>query len=341
MNERGVNERGERATNNNAAAAAVHIILTTELTSNNERMSADKTATDAANTCCASCGIAEVDDVKLKECDGCDLVRYCCDECKELHRPQHETKCKERAAELRDEILFRQPESSLGDCPICCVPFSNNEENSTNRVQTCCSKIICAGCTYANDLRQRRENKQQICPFCRHPVPKTQEEAEKNKMKRIEANDPVAMSRMGFRHLNEGDYESAFKYFTKAAELGDAAAQYDLSIMFREGEGVEVDEKMGLYHMEQAAIAGHALARQSLGVYEERNGRIERAVKHFIIAANLGLDDAINALKEYYKRGLLVSKDDFAAALRAHHAAVEATKSPQREEVKKYYAVHR
>ena len=31
-------------------------------------------------------------------------------------------------------------------------------------------------------------------------------------------------------------------------------------------------------------------------------------------------------------RGGLVSKEDFAAALRAHQAAVDATKSPQREE---------
>jgi formylmethanofuran:tetrahydromethanopterin formyltransferase len=53
-------------------------------------------------------------------------------------------------------------------------------------------------------------------------------------------------------------------------------------------------------------------------------------VKHFIIAANLGYDDSIKGLKEYYTNGQ-VSKEDFAAALRAHKAAVDATKSPQRE----------
>ena len=26
--------------------------------------------------CCASCGIAEVDDINLKDCDDCDLVKY-------------------------------------------------------------------------------------------------------------------------------------------------------------------------------------------------------------------------------------------------------------------------
>ena len=78
---------------------------------------------------CASCGIAEVDVVKLKECDGCDLVSYCGDACQELHRPEHAGKCKKRAAELRDELLFKQPESShMGDCPICCLPLSLNKE---------------------------------------------------------------------------------------------------------------------------------------------------------------------------------------------------------------------
>jgi hypothetical protein len=41
--------------------------------------------------------------------------------------------------------------------------------------------------------------------------------------------------------------------------------------------------------------------------------------------------DAIERLKDCYKEGL-VSKDHFAAALRAHKAAVDATKSPQMEE---------
>ena len=49
-----------------------------------------------------------------------------------------------------------------------------------------------------------------------------------------------------------------------------------------------------------------------------------------MIAANLGWDESIQELKECCKDGL-VSKNDFAAALRAHHAAVNETKSPQRE----------
>jgi len=53
-------------------------------------------------------------------------------------------------------------------------------------------------------------------------------------------------------------------------------------------------------------------------------------VKHHIIAAKLGYDGSVGALKDLFKYGL-VSKGDFALALRGHQAAVDATKSPQRK----------
>jgi hypothetical protein len=42
-----------------------------------------------ADEVCASCAKPEVDDVKLKKCDDCDLVKYCSDDCQENHREQH------------------------------------------------------------------------------------------------------------------------------------------------------------------------------------------------------------------------------------------------------------
>jgi TPR repeat protein len=107
-------------------------------------------------------------------------------------------------------------------------------------------------------------------------------------------------------------------------------AHYNLSVIYRKGEGVEKDEKKEIYHLEEAAIAGHPIARCTLAMNEGRNKRYERAVKHWIIAANLGCDDSVKKLKQFYVHGK-VSKEDFAAALRAHQAAVDAMKSPQRE----------
>jgi len=263
-------------------------------------MSADQT--EAADICCASCGIAELDDIKLKTCDACDLVKYCSDECQKDHRPQHEAMCKERSAELRAEILFKQPESShRGDCPICFLPLPLDPKKSS--MQSCCSKVVCKGCSYADYLRQLEERLGRVCPFCRHPTPTTQEEANKNKMKRVEKNDPVAIREIGKKHYHKGGYDTAFEYWTKAAELGDAVAHHHLSIMYRKGQGVEKDEKKGLYHLEEAAIAGHPGARYNLALKEGRNKRFERAVKHFIIAANLGDDESIQQLKKCYKYG--------------------------------------
>ncbi len=133
----------------------------------NEDRSAD--GTDTTSSCCASCGIAEVDEIKLNECDDCDLVRYCSDACRTEHRLQHEEECKKRAAELRDELLFKQPESlHVGDCPICCLPFSLDLHKKT--LTSCCFKNVCNGCMYANYLRERKSSLVPSCPFCREAL---------------------------------------------------------------------------------------------------------------------------------------------------------------------------
>ena len=287
--------------------------------------------------CCASCGIARVDDITLKDCDGCDFVKYCSDECREDHRPQHKKECKKRAAELRDELLFKQPESShLGDCPICCLPLPIYVKLST--LMTCCSKRVCYGCNYANQKRQAARRLHPTCPFCRKPLPETEEEADEQAIKRIEVNDPVAMCHIGTDISYKGDYRGAFEYFTKAAALGDIQAHYQLSTLYGEGKGVEKDEEKELHHLTEAAIGGCYRARYNLGWIEKQHGRLDRAAKHYIIAAKLGCDKSLKSVTNLYKAGY-VSKDDFAAALRGHQAAVDATKSPQREEAYEFFSI--
>lgn len=170
------------------------------------------------------------------------------------------------------------------------------------------------------------------CPFCRQPEPTSEGKVDENLKKRAEANDPVAIQELGKRCLHDGDYSSALRYLTKAVELGSVDAHYQLSVMYREQKGVEMDMKKFIYHLEEAAICGHVFARHNLGCYEYKGkGNIDRAAKHFIIAASLGFDASMEALKTAYARGA-VGKEDFEAALRSHQAAVDATKSPQREE---------
>ncbi len=155
-------------------------------------------------------------------------------------------------------------------------------------------------------------------------------------MKRIKKNDPDAMLFMGKERYFEGDYESALKYFTKAAELGDAEAHFNLSIMYSDGEGVEKDAEQEVYHLEEAAIGGHPEARHDLGCDEACSGRFERARKHYIIAANLGYHDSLKKLKLLYADGH-ASKEDYAGALRAYQVAVDAAKSLERDEAEAFH----
>jgi TPR repeat protein len=196
----------------------------------------------------------------------------------------------------------------------------------------CCCKLACDGCIYANIKSNGGDIPR--CPFCREPLPDDDEEKHKKIMKRIKANDPAAMREMGADRYNEGNCDSAFEYWTKAAELGDEIAHYRLGSMYRKGEGVEKDEEKAVYHWEKAAIGGHPFARHNLGCVEGTNGNAERAAKHFIIAANLGWDESMKQLWLMFKHGNM-TKEDLDATLRTHQAALDEMKSPERWEADK------
>ena len=89
--------------------------------------------------------------------------------------------------------------------------------------------------------------------------------------------------------------------------------------------------------MEEAAIDGHPVARDAVGIMEMRMGNQDRAMKHFTIAATLGHDGAMDSLRMGHALGG-VRKEDVDIALGAYQAAVDATKSPQRDIAEKYLA---
>ena len=298
---------------------------------------------------CACCGRTEIDDIKLKDCKSCDLVRYCSDACEANNKSEHEEDCMKRTTELRDELLFKQPESThLGDCPICTIPLPLDDEKYVRR--PCCFNYVCQGCMHQSiKVAAGERSGFPKCPFCREPAPPPsdinsfEKNYRKQLTKRIEANDPVAMSILGHDHCAKGDYSGAFELFTKAAQLGDMEAHYKLAIMYRDGDGVEEDEEKLVHHFEEAAMGGHPSARHDLAVYEFANGKRERAAKHWIIAANQGQDLSTQLLTATFElEGIeggrrSFGKEDFAAALYGHQAAVKATKSPEREEAAAFY----
>jgi len=276
---------------------------------------------------CASCGATEADAIKLKTCTGCKSARYCSIKCQKEHRSQHKRACKKRATELRDEVLFRQTEGT--DCPICLLPMPLDPDKLA--MISCCGRKICAGCEFANALREIEEGLKPTCPFCRLPAPRDDEKTfEVNMKRRAEVDDPAALQWMGVECQQKGDYSGAFEFWTRAAELGESESHYQLSVMYHGGYGVEMDKKKEIHHLEEAAIGGDIVARVDLGVLEQGNGRFERAEKHFTIAANLGCEDAINKLRHLQLRGFMSYKD-LNTVIHTHQAALDAMKSSQRE----------
>jgi TPR repeat protein len=61
-------------------------------------------------------------------------------------------------------------------------------------------------------------------------------------------------------------YKTAVKWYTLAAEQGDAFAQNNLGLMYDNGRGVPQDYALAVKWYTLAAEQGHAIAQKNLGV---------------------------------------------------------------------------
>ena len=89
----------------------------------------------------------------------------------------------------------------------------------------------------------------------------------------------------------EQDSKKAFKWFRKAADQGDAEAQYNIGNIYSTGLGVEQDLKETFKWYQKAADQGHATAQFNVGVmYDNGDGVLEDDVQAYawynISAAN-------------------------------------------------------
>ena len=285
-------------------------------------------------TLCANCGKGEESAGDLKACTACKMVKYCNRDCQIAHRPQHKKACKKRAAALHDEKLFKQP-LPAEDCPICILRLPSLDTGS--KYKGCCGKIICSGCIHAVQMRDGGIG---LCPFCRTPVPTTDEEKIEYLMKRVEIGDAAAIFNLGcwysdgMRGLLQ-DRAKALELWHRAGELGNASSYYNIASAYLGGNGVERDEKKAKYYTELAAMGGHVIARHNLGNFEGRAGNMDRAVKHYVIAAGCGYNDSLENIKQMFMNGH-ASKDDYAKALQVYQAYLGEVKSAQRDEAAAY-----
>jgi len=272
---------------------------------------------------CAACG---KDGNGLKTCAGCKSVKYCSADCQKEHRPRHKKECKQLAAAIHREALFKQP-PPREECPICCLPlpFKNKEA----KYQACCGKLLCAGCICAVHATDERS----LCPFCRAPETGPSGFL-KRLLKRVEANDPIAMFNLGNDTLHgmmslPKDAKKAAGLLLRSGELGYDSAYVNLANCYELGYGVKIDIKKAIYCRELACIGGNAFTRYKLGKDAWDIGKKQDAAKHFMIGARMGHDESLSALKVIFLKGCL-PKSDFEMALRAHKEASDEMKSEQR-----------
>ena len=284
---------------------------------------------------CANCGKGEEAAGDLKACTACKMVKYCNRECQIEHRPQHKKECKKRAAVLQDIKLFKQP--LLEDCPICMIPLPSSVLTTGYRYYTCCGKFICSGCIHAVvHAVAIRDGGQGPCPFCRTPAATSEEEEFERNKKRAEVDDSFAVYNMGI-YYNNGhlrlprDRAKALELWHRAGKLGCASANYNLGTAYKNGNGVERDEKKAKKYLELGAMKRDAWSRHNLANLEFNAGNHSRALKHYMLSAGGGSQDALTKIQMMKMVGN-ASDDDYMKALKSYQSHLDEIKSPQRDE---------
>jgi len=192
----------------------------------------------------------------------------------------------------------------------------------------CCGKCICRGCVHSF-CKAGTFGK---CPFCNSDeVNKTDKEYVEEVMKRVDANDADAINMLAgyYYHGRLGlqqDRTKAMELLTKSAELGCSKAHNRLSDIYYEGGA----PKKAKFHWEAAAMAGHEVARNTLGGLENNYGNIERALMHWIIAESAGGYEAMHELRIGFEKGF-VSRESIDSSLAAYNSSCAEMRSEARD----------
>jgi len=155
--------------------------------------------------------------------------------------------------------------------------------------------------------------------------------------KRVELGDVHAIYDVGC-HYADGlhglpkNQDKRLELWHQAGELGHSGAYYNIGNAYMIGKGVQRDMEQARQFWEKAAMLGHVGARRNLGVYEQREGNnLERALKHWMIAARVGCRASLEGIKDLFMNGH-ATKDDYGTALRAYQTYLDEIRSVQRDE---------
>ena len=121
--------------------------------------------------------------------------------------------------------------------------------------------------------------------------------------------NPYAMLMIGIHLRNTEQYEEAFGYITKGAEMGIAEGMIDLAGCYANGIGTRQDDEKALFWYQKAAEKGNAFAMLKTGDYLRDNGYAAEARGWFEKVTEEGDDElkgwAFDRLGDMYLNGLL------------------------------------
>jgi S1-C subfamily serine protease len=148
-------------------------------------------------------------------------------------------------------------------------------------------------------------------------VAKDDAEAVRWYQKAAEQGEALAQYNLGVLYANgigvQKDAAEAVRWYRRAAEQGDAIAQFNLGTMYRKGEGIAKDPEEAAHWYRKAAEQGLASAQYNLGVCFHTGSGVAKddaeAARWFRKAADQGLIDAQYELGCKYGKGEGVAKD--------------------------------
>ena len=251
-----------------------------------------------------------------------------------------------RPTEDSDQVLdpeLWKPHPPTEDCPVCFVPLPLSENKSTSWV--CCGKLICNGCAAENMRAERVINAKRAkkklppldhaCPFCRSTLKTTKSQFEEL----IRKGDGRTAYNLAFKYRNGDARSNIPKDEAKALELihhaaddlGFPVAMKELGRMYSfGGDGVEKDDKRGRKYLEDAVKKGNVGSRCLLACFEDDNGNIKLAIRHWKLAAEAGHSFATEKLWAFFYKGAL-EKAELEEMLRAHKEACDSMNSEERK----------
>ena len=102
--------------------------------------------------------------------------------------------------------------------------------------------------------------------------------ADEKLMQKADSGDVKAQNELGQFYAEKGYFIEATKWYRKAANQGDAEAQFNMVLAFYNGSGVVFNEDSAFYYQLKAAEQGYANAQIEIGACYENGKHVDKDI---------------------------------------------------------------